>query len=191
MNDESNPYAPPQVEESFVPEASSSSREGIPYFTVSITKLAVLSVMTFGLYEFYWMYKQWKAIRDHDGAYLSPFWRAFFSLFFVHKLFDDIRRRSYLADLQGNIPAGFMAVIYIVCALLGRIGDKADSNVLWLCSFLTVLPLTVMQSAVNRYVRHCDKNAPMNENISAWNMLAILLGGGVWALVLYGLTNPE
>ena len=38
------------------------------YFPVSTTKLIVMSVCSFGLYESYWFYKHWKQIKDNSGA---------------------------------------------------------------------------------------------------------------------------
>jgi hypothetical protein len=190
MDDERNPYAPP-VEEPYRPGTMRTSEEAPPYYPVSTVKLVVLSVMTFRLYDLYWMYKQWKAIRDHSGVDLSTFWRTVFSVWFVYALFVDVRHRSVLADLRGDIPAGVLATLYIVFTILGRIGDKIDSTALWFMGFLAVLPLISMQGAINRYVRHHDPNADMNERFGAGSIIAILVGAPIWALILFGLLGAE
>ena len=38
------------------------------YYPVSTTKLVVLSILTGGLYEIYWFYKNWKWIKQRDGS---------------------------------------------------------------------------------------------------------------------------
>jgi hypothetical protein len=186
MADEMNPYAPP-AEEPYGPAAIRSNEEGLAYYPVSIVKLVVLSVMTLGLYDFYWMYKQWKAIRDHSGVDMSPFWRAFFNVWFAYALFVDVRHRSDMADIRENVPAGMAAAAYVILVILGRIANKVDSDTLWFISFLSVVPLMSMQGAINRYIRHQDPNADMNEGFGAGSIIAIVLGGAFWSLILFGM----
>lgn len=35
----------------------------LPYFEVALGKFVVMSLVTFGLYELYWMYQQWKRLK--------------------------------------------------------------------------------------------------------------------------------
>lgn len=47
------------------------------YFSVSAMRIIVLSFLTLGLYQIYWMYKNWKIIADEDKSKkISPFWRS-------------------------------------------------------------------------------------------------------------------
>jgi hypothetical protein len=185
MDYEKNPYAPP-IDEPYRPALASSSDESLPYYPVSILKLVVLSVFSLGFYDFYWMFKQWQAIRDHHGTSVSPFWRAFFGVWFVYALFDDVRHRSLMAELRENVPSGMSAAAYIVFAILGRIGGRIDNDLLWLVSFFTIVPLIIMQGAMNRLVRHHDPNADMNERFTAWNIIVIVVGAALWALIILG-----
>ena len=51
----------------------------LPYFEVALGKVVVMSLVTFGLYELYWMYQQWKRVKIRTMEDLSPFWRTFFA----------------------------------------------------------------------------------------------------------------
>jgi hypothetical protein len=48
------------------------------FFATLPVKFIAMSLCTFGLYEIYWSYKNWRIIRDRDGSKVMPFWRAFF-----------------------------------------------------------------------------------------------------------------
>jgi uncharacterized membrane protein YvbJ len=37
--------------------------EGIEYFSIPPKRLALLSILTLGLYEIFWFYKNWEAIK--------------------------------------------------------------------------------------------------------------------------------
>jgi hypothetical protein len=58
------------------------------FFDVSVVKLVVMSIVTFGLYEIYWFYKQWQA-RKESGQDVLPLPRAIFAVLFAHALFKE------------------------------------------------------------------------------------------------------
>ena len=65
-------------------EASDGTRSDIAptaltynFFPVTISKFVVMSVCSFGTYQFYWSYKNWQRVRDGSDESLSAFGRAF------------------------------------------------------------------------------------------------------------------
>src|SRR5690349_17919588 len=67
---------------------ASSLPTGQPaFFPVSPVKLVVMSTFTFGIYELYWFYRNWKLIKQRTGASITPFWRAFFGILFCYQCF--------------------------------------------------------------------------------------------------------
>src|SRR5262249_4420660 len=63
---------------------------GVAYHHVSKLKFCIFSLVSFGLYELYWFYKNWKYIRNRDHSDIWPFWRALFSPIWCHGLVKDI-----------------------------------------------------------------------------------------------------
>ena len=49
------------------------------FFPVSRLKLLVMSLVTFGLYEVFWFYKNWQLFKAATVRDISPFWRTVFS----------------------------------------------------------------------------------------------------------------
>jgi hypothetical protein len=70
------------------------------FFPVSPLKLVVMSTVTFGIYELYWFYQNWKLVKHRTRRDIMPFWRAFLRvpllLFYVQGDPDfSLRARSY------------------------------------------------------------------------------------------------
>lgn len=80
-----NPYAPPQAPVADVAEIPDAGADAPPFFPVSRLKLLVMFFSTLGLYQMYWLYKNWKMVRLRtDEKNIMPFWRAFFGVFFFY-----------------------------------------------------------------------------------------------------------
>lgn len=179
-----NPYAPP---EAAPPPFVTQKSDAGSYFTVSQVKLVVLTLMTLNFYLFYWTFKQWKAIKLRDGVDISPFWRTVFSVFYINSLFTDIRTNA----VQANIPYGpstaTLSGMYIGAAILGNIGSRLDFTPLWFLSFLLVVPVSMIQKEANAVVLQSNPHADMNEQFTGLNILTMVVGLALWALVILGL----
>jgi len=83
--------------------------------------LFVVSLVTAGLYDVYWMYQNWAAVRDASGKKLSPFWRTIFAIFYTYPLFKlmalTAKRNGYDRDYSAGLLAiGYLFVPYITVA---------------------------------------------------------------------------
>jgi hypothetical protein len=139
---------------------------------------------TFGLYELYWFYKNWQAIKLREKENISPFWRAFFGYFFCYALFSEIGEWQQEIG-KGKMPAGWLACGWIIANLTWRLPDP-----FWLISTASVLFLVPVQKVVNEINRIEAPDHVPNDKIRGVNWIAILAGGLVLALVLVGLYVP-
>ncbi len=48
--------------------------EGFLY--IPVRRLVLLSMLTFGVYSYYWQYRNWAYVKEREGLSISPFWRA-------------------------------------------------------------------------------------------------------------------
>ena len=74
---------------------NNSQVEGFLYIPVS--RLIFLSMLTFGLYCYYWQYRNWGYVKEREGLSISPFWRAWFWLFCVCA-FESNQKRPLLSS---------------------------------------------------------------------------------------------
>lgn len=57
---------------------------------IPIWKFILLSFTTYGLYELFWFYKNWKFLKEKDKLSISPFWRTVFAPIFATSITEHI-----------------------------------------------------------------------------------------------------
>lgn len=178
-NGPGSPYA--GVENVAEPEA-----EKARYYAVSLTKLVALSVSTAGFYTFYWMYRQWNALRDSHAVPRgsTPILRGIFAIFFFHDLFAKIRTHVTEAGLSSRAASSALATLAVILIVGGNVLAKQEEPLF--CIFLVpytllVLPLAIAQSEINSYTRAVAPGAQLDSRFSAGTVLVIVLGLLMWA----------
>ena len=142
-----NPYAPPVTNVSDIADAAVANT---PFFAVSLRKFAIMSVVTFGLYEFYWFYKHWSLVsRRHDRP-IMPGARAFFAVLFCHAFMAEVRRFEYVGLPPNHLQAGLLTIGWILFTLTQRLPDPFW--VLSIVAFVFLLPAQERANEINRLV---------------------------------------
>ena len=179
---EENVYAPPK---SVLADAGSVNNNiAVRFFAVSPVKLVVLSTCTFGLYQIYWFYKNWVLVKEHSEPDITPWARALFGIFWCYSCFEFIRKDEQRLDLESTLPAGPLAVGWIAASLTCRLPEPY-----YLISLLAPLLLIPAQRHVNRINGLVAPDHDTNTRFSAWNLLAVAVGGISIALVVLGLAR--
>lgn len=156
------------------------------YFAVSRSKLIVMSLCTFGIYEIYWFYKNWKLVKERKGGNIRPFWRAFFAVFFCHALFKSIRDSGNSYGFGSDINPGWLAVGYLGLSVTWRLPDP-----FWLVSLLTFLPLLPAQKLASNMHAKIAPSADRNDRFSGKNIAVLILGAILSLLAIVGTFMPE
>src|SRR5262245_56072236 len=102
-------------------EATTRTYRLPPFYSVSCTKLALMSVFTLGVYLLYWFYKQWEKVIDQPEARglvslnkPRPYLRAAFSIIFCYPLFRRIKKVSRELQLRSRFFPGPTAIVYLL-----------------------------------------------------------------------------
>jgi hypothetical protein len=179
-----NPYAPPRavVADSY---AEPSDAEP-PLFAVSMVKLIVMSVVTLGLYEMYWAYKHWVAIRRRERSEIMPAPRAFFGVIFAWPLFTRIEKIGVAEGVPDAPPGGFLAIAWIIITLCWRLPDPV-----WLISMGAPVFLLPMQAYANRINAKLAPAHDRNARFGWANIVWIVIGGLLLALAIVGAMMPD
>lgn len=172
-----NPYAPPHSSlTSSVPEET----HGLALVPISVPKLVILSILTWGLYEVYWHWKQWKQLKlNGDDGW--PILRAIFSGITFFFLASRIQDHHRFHDSPSSVRPGLLGIFYLGTAILWRLPGSAS-----FLGFLTVIPLALAQSSINDLNRRLGLTDPGPE-IRTGTVIAGLLGLLLWVLSVYGL----
>lgn len=172
MSDAAGP-APPAVEAPAWPAW---------YFPVSIPKLLVMSVASFGAYHVLWHYQNWTRYRARSARRFSVLARTILGPIFAFKLFERLQHDLRMTGLRGIPEPGVLALLYLCCNALITLPEPW-----WILSALNSVPLAIAQAGVNRLNRTVTPAAPPNSGYSGWNVLLIIIGMLLVALTLLGL----
>lgn len=158
------------------PEGSPTSK-GMPTI-----KLAVLSVTTFGLYDIYWFYKQWKNLREIKQLNITPWARALFAPLYSYSLFKHVFELAGQVSEDDQPPhpsAGVLAAIYMSLSAASRLPHPY-----WLVGFGTTFPLIVVQDTLNYYWKKTEPNKSIRTGFSAWELVVAVVGGVILLVTL-------
>ena len=155
------------------------------FFPVSILKLIVMSVCTFGIYEIYWYYKNWQFIKERENLDIMPIWRAAFAYFFCYSFFRKVQTTASSLGLTRSIAAEPLALGWIVVALLWLLPDPYS-----LITHFSVLFLIPVQILANEINAKLSLGHDENGRFTVWNIVAIVFGGMLFLLVVFGTFVP-
>ncbi|PTQ70039.1 hypothetical protein [Pseudomonas sp. GV071] len=170
-----------------------SSEHGAPFFVVSLRKVCLLFLLTFGWYSFYWSFKHWYTQRRSAGEPVTPLWRSIFYLFFTHSLFGLINKRLAARELPywryaaaPHVFVGLAVVIWLINLL--AYGDERTMVVALLpvMALLIVRVLALMAIQRQANLASGDPSGASNSGLSGWTSVFIVVGAGYWALILLG-----
>ncbi|MCH9022317.1 MAG: DUF4234 domain-containing protein [Planctomycetes bacterium] len=153
------------------PDFVSDEIESPIFFPVSPFKLVLMSIVTLGSYEFYWMYKNWKLIQEHSEPNISPFWRSWFPHFYCYSLFKKIREAAEPHKIPAVFNPAALAVGWIILSVSWKLPDPF--GLIWFFSVLLLLPV---QKTVNQLNAAVSPDHNPNSRFSGLNILAVIVG---------------
>ena len=148
------------------------------YFPVSVPKLVVMSIASFGAYHLLWHYQNWKRYRARSNRRFSVLVRTILGPIFVFRLFERLQHDLRATALPSIAEPGVLALLYLCCNALLTLPEPW-----WALAALNTVPLAIAQAGVNRLNREIAPLTPPNDRYSGWNVLLIVIG-----LLLIGLT---
>jgi hypothetical protein len=174
----------------------------LPY-AISFRRVLLMSVLTNGLYLFYWFYLTWKQYRDHTRTEAFPIWHALtltvpvYNLFRAHAHMRTFRDLMRDAGLVSTISAKWAVVLVMVSGVLdgvsfrlaGGFGDGGDmtQQTAVAIAFLTVISISVVaglllhvQGNLNIYWSKVANAQLVNARIGVSEVVFGLIGGAFW-----------
>jgi hypothetical protein len=150
------------------------------FFPVSVKKLAIMSVMTYGLYQVWWVFKNWQYVNVSLEKNVAPGLRAFFSIFFNYSLFKEIRTLGQKNGVTQSLHAGVLATVWTVLTLFGAFFASLSAFGLF-----SVVPLILVQKYINGLNIALNPNCEINSKFTRGNCICICLG----VIILVGVLN--
>jgi hypothetical protein len=156
-------------------------------YIISLTSFIILSVITFGLYDLWWIYKSWRFFQQKYKWDIIPFWRTVFSILFLYNLFlcilDLAKQKNYPKNYHlGLIYCGFFAGN--ILAWLPK-----PYGMISILSFVFLIPPF---KAFNFARQNSTEITVIEQNFFNTKQIVLLvLGTILWLLILFGGLNFE
>lgn len=146
-----------------------------------------MSLATFGLYQYYWLFMQWQKVQLVHREDVWPVARTVFAPLFCYPLFERMIVAAWERGVTTRANAALMAAVYFVWSFAYKLPDPY-----WLISLGTVLPLLVAQSVVNALPEvQALPRERRNETFSGLNKAGIVVGAIVLGLIVLAMVFPE
>lgn len=174
---------------------SSGSRDA-DAIVLTNRRLVVMSVVTSGLFFFYWVYLTWRQLRAETQDLHFPFWHALSLLVPVYGLFRLYRHLKLIKDLclkTGVETSLSPAIGVFLVALNGVLGFRSQGvespeAVLFLSALGFVIMTTLMvwaQAALNSYWRETRGDSLTTAAVETGERFFLVVGGLLWLTVLF------
>ena len=114
-------------------------------YHISTPRIVVLSIISFGLYLFYWLYRTWDQYREHTGANVHPVWHALAMLVPVYGWFRFYAHCKAYRDLmeENGVPHNLnMAPILVILIIATAAWSPVPTQ--WLNNYLGESGISVM-----------------------------------------------
>ncbi len=158
------------------------------YLHIPIARLIVMCIVTFGLYEVYWMFMNINYIKKRDNLRISPFWRAVFGVFYCHNLLWCIHEDPEYRSIETpTFSARGLATWWVILAILSNIMGKSDNA--WAPIISAFIPSFLCFVPVQRYINTVREKQYPGLQYFGWSTGQIILlvtGCILWPLFILG-----
>ena len=171
------------------------------YLYISVSRLFWMSIISFGLYHTYWIYRNWRYIHDRSGAapikslrlerpQMQPIWRGVFGVLYIYPLlkriknddaFDQMRSASFS---PGGLATGWIITTVLSNAISNAIIKAPDPDLTFsfvgvLVSALACCFLSPVQRHINTVIE-ASSVRPSFYHLSGGHIICLVIGLLVW-----------
>ena len=160
------------------------------FFYIPESHFIIMSLITLGLFNTYWIYRNWKYIKEKDDLDIIPFWRAVFGLFFIHSLLNEIANDNGLNKVDApTFSASVLATGWVVMNVFGNVLARSENLSFGSIGILISISSFIFLLPVQNYIHHINKTANQNLAYSPWSFgqtLCVMIGTPLLILALTG-----
>ena len=182
-------------------------------YHISVRRILLMSVLSHGLYLFYWFFLTWKQYRDHTGNPVFPVWHALtlmvpvYSLFRTHAHMRTYKELMLRAGVTSTINVGLTVGLVFTASVLDSVsfnltggfagssqistGTAAATAAINLVSIAIVSGLLLhLQGNLNRYWHSLESATIVGVKIGISEVILVLIGVFLWFGTVATLVNP-
>lgn len=160
--------------------------------------VVLMFIATFGLYGIVWFHRCWKVLLSHFNLRGNAVVNAIFNPLCAFSFFRYAYELGGIRGFAPTMPANLAATLYLVLAIgsrvferiATRVDDSGISSFVGLVFFLlSAIPLSAGVHAMNAGAEEVQPGHRMRTSLSPWAIVALVLGGILWSVVLLGIVG--
>jgi hypothetical protein len=150
---------------------------------ISLKQFILLSILTFTLYDIWWIYKAWVFFQQKDKSGINPISRTFFSIFFLPVLFYRIQSFAKEKGYAESYSSLNLFIGLAICNILVRLPFvNGPFALVTLLGFLFLIPPF-------KAFNFARQNSPelrvnLQNKFNKKQKLLIIIGGVIWGLFI-------
>lgn len=138
------------------------------FFPMSQIKFMSLSIVTYGMYTAYWMYRNWKTIQLKENEAIMPIARGIFCIFWFYPLFSRLKNDSITRFGKNTVLSSFIAISFALAYVVISIGvGYWENNVFNLIAIFIPIIFIPLQRYINKVN---EKDLSVLQYNSSWNI---------------------
>lgn len=164
------------------------SQDSAVFLYVPLTRLVLLSILTGGVYDLYWIYHNWRFLMRRDRLDIRPFWRTVFCYFYVNALFNEMNADHVASRIRkATFSPGGLAAGWIILTLISNVMSRSDNPGVGLAAFAVGMLSCIFLLPVQTYVNEVNEALPNRPAYYRWStghIICIVLGVLMWLGIL-------
>ena len=162
----------------------------IEYFYTPLGRFLLFRFFTLGLYDIYWFYKNWIAIKKATGIRrIYPILRSLFAIFFCWSLFKKIHgnagkygyKYQNLAHIASFIFIGSRVILFI----FGKITILPEAilgALVLMLSIPHIMAIIITQRAIKFHNKHAIAGYSTRRKLTGFEWICVVLGCLWWSV---------
>lgn len=149
---------------------------------ITLEMFIFLCFITLGIYNIWWIYKQWRFFNQKERSDILPAARAILSVFFLNYLFIRIYKYAGSKGYQATRDPFPLYIGFLIFNLLARLPDPY-----WIISLLAFIFLIPPFKALNYAKENTEGLIVIEQSTFSGRQIAlIIVSATLWILILLG-----
>lgn len=151
----------------------------------SIRRVVLINILSCGLYNLYWFYKNWQQLKKHNNLDIMPIWRTislFIPIIGLVVLWEHIREIKDYAEAAGvkrTYSTAGMFLLWLLFLIGARLPEPWDY-----LGLLSAIPLALVQRTLNSYWDIVQPNR-VEAKLQIGEVVVTIIGLLLWAALIY------
>ena len=156
------------------------------FLYISPIRLVLLSIVSMGIYEIYWIYRNWQFLKERHKMNIRPIARGIFGIFYCHSLLRRIRDDPEGRAIQAaTYSAGWLATGWVILIIISRI--LVQMPYVWINILAVIVPSFLFLVPVQNYINTMTIKRNPTQAMYGWSfghIVCLVIGIIFWGVTL-------